>query len=1721
MRKKNSKLIISILILVLSLLIGTKSYGDFDVLAEDFDKTCDVPPGYASGRYIPNNLYDNSMFFCIQHGGHYRNYHATLSSSDKGEFTIDDDGHTGEKVEHNITASPETTMTFGNSKTTMHYTRGEKITNQDFAYILTTAKAKGYAIMSADIQDAIWDSSANKAVDGEINNGNGNASSKEGRAYQIFYNTKETQKELTPDNPINLKDKTEYSYEEDDKKPTVAVDSDKETYTVGTFQFTHINGDYTNEEQATVAEAEFISPEQYVEKYREILKKLMNKNNAKLIYKDLRGSIKEEEDKNGDPIENYNGIRYNSKEAAANFITVYDGIRGYLDDENNFTNKNTSNTIQTIKNRIDALKSAVKQLKFKKGKSNTEIKEAINNIKDYEININMSEAAANITTKFAYTKSITLIGIDANGNERELATNSVKDDTQMEILDINGNKIKRKILENDEAEQTGILSSKEYNIPQSGDVFYVKFKLGKNDQDIKKIKIKVGTRYLDSCKVIAYEYSGKVYDWKWTDEKKEACGHTSTTTTTTTIKKFGGFEVVPNSHRLHIKWIYEEIVNTDEDSEHFHAAVLHIKSTDTDTQWLTGIPEEEFKNNATKVWQDKDLKMGGEDGIDITMELGGYAFLDQPKGKANEENNIREDDEGLSNVDVWLYEYTESNKEGKLVDITLTDKNGYYEFKKLNATKKYYVKFAYNGMLYTSVKYNMDAWYNSDEWKKTSKAKEVGRDEFNNKFAEIGSYPSNYKIVNKMFGNDLGDYNKVYLQEDITIQEDKVDIFKELSEQIVKTKGDIKKACANVANAHGNDPEIKNKVQFAADCRMVATTDRNKIHVNGGDDGKNYVYPVYNKFTTTSTQIQHVAGETYMPIYEGQRYINYGIKARQTVDLALYKDVFKADVSINGKTETYTYDWLNDVEGKGFAVGVNEKDYLNGLRGAYKNSKAYTNKNQTRDIETDSYTQYVRSEEANNGTKFNSANGGTPYNLQQGDRLNIAITYKISIVNQSSTLAAITEIADYYDNNLEFVSAYVGKENGEKLGDVTKSDNTKYQANSMFKSVGNKYKTLYLTPTAETRLTNNQEQYIFVTFNVVGQNKAGDLLSSVLNSETDKLTILNLSEINGYKTYTEKTGNKTPGLIDIDSNPGNLNISAIQALTQENIINYPNIRKMYEDDTRRAPALIFGLYEERTLSGTVFEDNTEWNNEEIHTGKTRKADGKLTNSDTKIQGVQVELVELKDGKTITRASTLTDSNGYYSFSGFIPGNYTIKYTYGKNQETALSKNSKWYKGVNEKSYNGQDFQSTTFTNKTAYYWYTENNSLSDATDNEARKAQVIAYSDTNIEGEATDYNVAITNHKAEVFKSYEAEQPAHITKEYNASLVNELASKTHRYAYTPEIVVEVEYAKTTATGNQNKGTYKHDITGVDFGIVERPRSELVIDQDIDRIKVTAADGITVLFDAKSSTTNLQWIKGSIDKAKKYNSSNRYFGTKIDGKDNKTAYTAGELASVILDEELMNGAKIEVTWKFTVTNNGETDGESTTAAKTIVDYVANNLDFDATVGDNKYWKVVKVGDVQKAENKTYVNNANKLDVPSEKTVDLSTQSTILQSKTNNPLGEALKPGDQTSTTLTLSKVMATESAADSLSYSNIAEIVEIANSVGRYDRGATPGNQDPNKLPTEHDTAGVEGNGVTDGTVIVIPPTGSQYIYYVIAISSAVILVAGIVLIKKFVIDKKK
>ena len=177
-----------------------------------------------------------------------------------------------------------------------------------------------------------------------------------------------------------------------------------------------------------------------------------------------------------------------------------------------------------------------------------------------------------------------------------------------------------------------------------------------------------------------------------------------------------------------------------------------------------------------------------------TMKLGGYVYEDTTQAKEQTTNGIKDDQDLIvPGAKVTLYEIDENGQPQlatlaplkeedpgateeeindpddytRRINPTLTDANGYYEFRGLDTEKKYFVMFTYNGQTYLPTEYltnnNSGETYDSvanmvsankydtsatvsEIWRQSSKAQEVAseREAFDNRFKEIRSYPENY-----------------------------------------------------------------------------------------------------------------------------------------------------------------------------------------------------------------------------------------------------------------------------------------------------------------------------------------------------------------------------------------------------------------------------------------------------------------------------------------------------------------------------------------------------------------------------------------------------------------------------------------------------------------------------------------------------------------------------------------------------------------------------------------------------------------------------------------------------------------------------------------------------------------------------------------------------------------------------------------------------------------
>ena len=156
------------------------------------------------------------------------------------------------------------------------------------------------------------------------------------------------------------------------------------------------------------------------------------------------------------------------------------------------------------------------------------------------------------------------------------------------------------------------------------------------------------------------------------------------------------------------------------------------KAKDQSQQPITNEPDAEMETKTEKVT----LKCY----LDTSeMEISGYVWDDSStKGKDQKINGAKDDGEkGMPGVVVTLYEVNESTGIGTPAQLasgkvrtftssnaiankalstnpTITDDNGYYSFRGVDASKKYYVKYTYNGMDYEATtkkyEYNIIPW---------------------------------------------------------------------------------------------------------------------------------------------------------------------------------------------------------------------------------------------------------------------------------------------------------------------------------------------------------------------------------------------------------------------------------------------------------------------------------------------------------------------------------------------------------------------------------------------------------------------------------------------------------------------------------------------------------------------------------------------------------------------------------------------------------------------------------------------------------------------------------------------------------------------------------------------------------------------------------------------------------------------------------------------------
>ena len=1145
---------------------------------------------------------------------------------------------------------------------------------------------------------------------------------------------------------------------------------------------------------------------------------------------------------------------------------------------------------------------------------------------------------------------------------------------------------------------------------------------------------------------------------------------------------------------------------------------ISYKNSDGKVIYGNDIPVEVTKQSSTETGVDQNaetIKYSNTKNIYNSkkyIKLSGYAWKDEYKGKQQKNDGLYTTDsqtdetgktikdERLNNVEVTLYK-----ADGSIIDTRKTaynesvKENGYYIFGdymnddgtikadvkpiEIDDLEGAYIQFRYNGLDYQTVDINcIDEKGNkvpngntAGEFTLTKNGKEDEREKYNKNFLYVENNRTNV-------------YGLSYNEEPYDPENGRISKLNYGDNQMLGYDG-------------------AKKPIFTPDNQQYYITARTETNTNKND------YRLLGQNKTIEDLLKEDINEI--------NNINLGLYEREQPDIAIVNDIQNVSVSINGFTHIYQYAQRFN----------NTSEYVSEYLEKYKKNggKFYSEDENGNYVETangnyviDENGQYVKIENLifNVGVKFGEKYGNMSYSrpvyksdyTYEGENddndLKVSITYRIGIMNESSSLISrVNSIVDYYDK--KYTIEKIGRTINEETGDITDNIIDPKDINKYVDDKYNNDKYNKIVIPNNTTVEAKKQSNIYIQF-VLDKDTVGQIAKANGTDENNAKVLLdNVVEINSYSIF-DKNENIYAG-IDKDSNPGNAE---------------PRDKKTYEDDTDSAPALKLVLADARKITGTVFLDEEE-KETSGGIGNERKGNGKYDQTEKGIEEVKITLEGKAKGVTeyllngetkkpeqenTVKYTANTNKDGNFTISDFIPGDYTLTYTWG----------GKTYKiGEEEKKITVEDYKGTIY----------QENRKENYTDNTRHLSW---YRGDNIQdnNEKIRYSDAVDNYETRKTIDSEAATPE-----------IQMDSTTPTMKFGVEFEDDINNA--TITDGINKVEFI--VPNIDFGIVERPRQELAIEKRIKSFKITLANG-QVIADAEIVLEDGKYkIKGESPKGVIYTGPSA------------TAMPANGQIKAEIDNELIQGSTLQVTYEIEVKNNSEVDYDYedyykygikpddskliTLKPSGVYDYLDDAMSLDKKAEaekekeeSNDSWKVFSTNEYNNAHTITeslpaptileeYIHSNKNIEVSDGYIIEESkyedvkeilegytvdewnsgnyveSRKTRLADKTilhNEHLEEELKPGCSNIVTLNTSKVLANK---DEIELNNDTEITKIERT-SQTGRKVTP------------ITSIVYDRGET---VTITTPTGENKEYGMIiglTISTLVILGTGIVFIKK-------
>lgn len=859
------------------------------------------------------------------------------------------------------------------------------------------------------------------------------------------------------------------------------------------------------------------------------------------------------------------------------------------------------------------------------------------------------------------------------------------------------------------------------------------------------------------------------------------------------------------------------------------------------------------------------------------MNLGGIVWTekiqtDKTTAEINNQYDGEKTDEALAGINVILY------KDGKKVtDTTSSDGNkkaiytdhkgikvevdlakGEYMFTDITAGDDYYVVFEYDGIKYQAMTNSKEQAYTTDA-RDTKISEELKRREFNENTETIS-------------GNGKADESKTNAGWIIKYNLD--------------TDSTPNKAIYKAT--YKNEEDMKN------DIRQYV-------------EGKTYTYLSKTEDWMGTWNTDGTINKSHYAFN-----INCGLN-KKFFDLSLGTDVKEATVKINGNQTTYTYDQILD--GK-----LDEK----------------LNKSSNSPIEYNLYlahsdynyriTDYKVPGDPNGEPIENKYDETTKENFgkikdnKNNTELEVYVTYKLALKNQSTQYDAKVNLVEYhFDDKYAFLQE---KNKNIKLTEETNLNNR-----------------VLMIDTSDLQING-------------GETKSLDLTFKVLPDKNGNKCVLGEDYLNQAEIVSYTTGG---GLVDEDSAPGN-------AFLEEGKVRY-------EDDTDEANGIQIKLKTnaERSISGKVFdtENNNSVNDvivqliELVEINNKQQYEyiwqetvaGSNTVKTTDRNGYSGKIYEYKksddenpSGKMVEQEINGetgyciyvdgTNSDGQYKFVNIIPGNYIVRFIYGDGSTYEITENTL--------KYNGEDYKSTYVDYDYNAPWYNNtslNGDNSKAVDNEARRLKVMSYA-VDVDGNKGKTlnalnNITDTSKQAEIINAYknlkkigeaEAVQWNDVQKDVLANTWMCAETLKIKVPVDPSVLVnengekeeKLSITENSTSVKKADSQYKVTFDNVNLGLMERPKTKLVLEKHITGLTVKpVASGVNLIANATADINKIL-DQGEGDQIQLEGQRDGLSATKS-GRTNRGLWYLQTDTT-----ELAQGADAYITYTYVIKNEGDGD-----------------------------------------------------------------------------------------------------------------------------------------------------------------------------------------------------